>query len=1140
MRKHTYIFIAAILLAAVSCTRDTEMAPDASSNGYGLLLRTEIDGMTTKAAGASVEDDSNLQENVVKTLDVYIYGTFKGDAAESVKGFHLNATEHYSAGTWMVSPDWRDAGLVAGNTYKLYVAANSSKVKTSADSGTTNTTKKLGNGASDMTITTLDDLGNAIEFDYNPSEQNYKEDGTTPDTGTKPFWGSHNDDGVNPAWLDVHKKYTSTENVKGSDATSERYKKADRYFTHEKTFLMNGTSAEFTPASNSGEITVTPAVTLSRAASKISVNVSFSPGFLTKLHDEKGWNLLIGEPHWRFYNFAFNTPIFSDLTQADTYNPKVSWLTSAADMIGYEGIDGNDLIYGSGTDKAFSFSTYSYPLTWTAATADKDAPAIIISVGYRDDSDTSIAENLRPVTYQSYKIPVVNPDEAIYSLDRNKIYTINATISSEGSTLVTDAFEINAKYEILKWGDDATASAISDRDNSYIDVIPDAIAETTDATDVILRGNGEQTFRLHVLKPDTKNFSIAYYGISGASQSNPFAQTATPTDYPLTGNYTDESGHTYTGCAATGASVPYYINLNGTIRNTIGSSGIQNCFVKDGDDIIIISEALPNKGVKYMKIRVFLDGYKTTAGKYMDVNIRHYPTDAIIPIEGRWSSRQSACLVAPDNYKIENSKVIHGPEDYTFTETVATRSDYDAYDGYKRWEWVVCDKTTYDSKPEDERSVEIGIIPRETYAAHTTGTNGGTVNGTEEPGYKKHVSIYGTGTAGNTGGDYGWYFYKNDGQTSYHYHTVLADMSTIQSATTEADAFKSNHADEQSSYVYYWGEGVAEEYDSQKQLADLDNYDYYTRTGSGSSWNPYYYHAMRYPTRKRVYYTGYIYKYKKFYTIAKSLDSNAPRWINWDNDLNNNTYESGPKYYQGAQYWGSNVSKVFYSKIITDGVSGGKGTVSYKRPASGTTGSVTVNNTTGAGDWCIYNGYSSGSAPSTLLPTKDVNGNKNRYMYVLQQNETSNEYTIGRPILNPDTMMSSDNVVSPAFMTASQLAYENRSIGTPTASYAALHCASYLEVASDGTYFSGWRLPTRNEIMTMIKYQGNKDGEANLVPGSPVSNDDRVMTAVLTATYYIALDGTWIASDYRTTGDTTYSIRCVRDLTPEEIEKLNN
>lgn len=1090
MKQYTFLFVAATILAAVSCSRGTEVMPSGSDSAYELMLRTEIDGMATKA----VADIPALQEDVVKTLDVYIYGTFKGGSSASVKGFHLNADDHYDAvsGNWRISPDWRKENLVPGNTYTLYVAANSSKVKTADESATTTATQTL----EGMAITTLSALGDAIEFDYDPNADNGV-------GGTKPYWGAHNDDGVNPAWLEVHKKYTATENITGVNS------KADRYFSHGKTFLMNGTSASFTPTASTGDMVVTPTVTLSRAASKINVNVCFDPDFLTKLDSEKHW-ALCGEPHWRFFNFAFNAPIFSELSQSATYTPTASWFTSAADIIGYDGIDGNDLKYAlNGEGKqSFSFSTYCYPLSWTAETAGQHAPAVIVSVGYRDDTDTSIPEADRPVAYQAYKIPVVDPELAVYSLDRNMVYTINASISSEGSTLVTDAFEIGAKYSILPWGADASASSITERDNSYIDVIPDAIAESTDVTDVILRGNGEQTFRLHVLKPDTKNFSIAYYGITGATQGNPFGQSGTPTDYPLTGNYTDEKGNVYTGCAATGAQVPYYINLNGDICNTLGGANMQNCFVKDGDDLVIISTALPNKGVKYMKIRVFLDGNKTVAGKYMDVNIRHYPTDALMAKVGHWASRQSAALVAG---KIQESERIGGPEELFTTmksikaagsEKTYDQATYDSWNGYKFWVWEKCDESD-----EGIKKIEPGHeITRTRYINHTSD---GTVYGTPEEGYEKHIDP----------DVYPLYFLTNNGIRDGVgiSASILAEFEAPGSATSEASAFATKKPEDHS--YYYWGTGsttrVSRQNTTTKALTKSNtnnggNIDFLTH---GSESGTTYYYGYVFEQRHRVYYTGYQCFRKAFYHVKSSFAN----WPNW-----------------AVDYGTSKTFTVGMYKL---------GTTTYSYPAR-----IVDNNR-----WYRFEG-GTGSSYTLSNSNRGEIAEKNRQMYILQLSETNADYTIGRPILN-ESSMSEDDVVSPAFMIASQLGFLNSDMITskladdspdltqaPYAKYwAAAHCASYLEVDTDGKYYcNDWRLPTRHEIEVMIQYQG--DGtSAELVPGSPITGNDRVMKPVLEAGYYFALNGDLIDNTaYSGGANNQVTVRCVRDLTPEEVEALNN
>ncbi|MDI9551132.1 MAG: DUF1566 domain-containing protein [Bacteroidales bacterium] len=150
----------------------------------------------------------------------------------------------------------------------------------------------------------------------------------------------------------------------------------------------------------------------------------------------------------------------------------------------------------------------------------------------------------------------------------------------------------------------------------------------------------------------------------------------------------------------------------------------------------------------------------------------------------------------------------------------------------------------------------------------------------------------------------------------------------------------------------------------------------------------------------------------------------------------------------------------------------------------------------------------------------------NNQMYVLQTTATSDQYTLGRPVLDAN-YQSLDDCVSPAFMIASQLGAVN---ATNSALTAARHCGTYMEVGVDGTHYQGWRLPTGAELGAIIDYQRN-----------PLTNG-RTIVEVLGGAYYWALDGRaydkndgnhWISygSNY---------VRCVRDLTLDEIEKLNN
>ena len=171
-----------------------------------------------------------------------------------------------------------------------------------------------------------------------------------------------------------------------------------------------------------------------------------------------------------------------------------------------------------------------------------------------------------------------------------------------------------------------------------------------------------------------------------------------------------------------------------------------------------------------------------------------------------------------------------------------------------------------------------------------------------------------------------------------------------------------------------------------------------------------------------------------------------------------------------------------------------------------------------------YDGYCYSMTNHTTRDSRYDNL-KNNHMYVLQITSTSNKYVLGRPVLDGN-YQSQDKVVSPAFMIASQLGAVSTTNSGTTAS---THCGTYMEVAVDGTRFVGWRLPTKQEIEVIIDYQNG-------------SNTNQVtMVEVLGGQYYWALDGTtaYVSTGSGGSNNTGY-VRCVRDLTLEEVEQLNN
>lgn len=154
-----------------------------------------------------------------------------------------------------------------------------------------------------------------------------------------------------------------------------------------------------------------------------------------------------------------------------------------------------------------------------------------------------------------------------------------------------------------------------------------------------------------------------------------------------------------------------------------------------------------------------------------------------------------------------------------------------------------------------------------------------------------------------------------------------------------------------------------------------------------------------------------------------------------------------------------------------------------------------------------------------------TSGRDNNQMYVVQitsTNQTSSDYKIGHVTnINEKTKLSPENVVSPAFMLASQLGTVSTFSKGVNASN---HCDKYVEVRTDGKKYTGWRLPTAAEIGVITKYQ--YDSKQN------------VMSEVLRGRQYWALDGSKVTANKNGSG--SGYVRCVRDLSPEEVKELEN
>ena len=157
---------------------------------------------------------------------------------------------------------------------------------------------------------------------------------------------------------------------------------------------------------------------------------------------------------------------------------------------------------------------------------------------------------------------------------------------------------------------------------------------------------------------------------------------------------------------------------------------------------------------------------------------------------------------------------------------------------------------------------------------------------------------------------------------------------------------------------------------------------------------------------------------------------------------------------------------------------------------------------------------------------------KNNRMYIIQVSSTKDsKYNIAHPNIDKSTGYTNDEVVSPAFMIASQLgAVRSTNFNQ---SRAKTHCETYREVKKENgkqVKYDGWRLPTKTEIQFIVDFQQesykNNKGETK----QPIK-------PVLEGANYYTLNNKTVATGVES-GDEVF-VRCVRDLTPAEVEELD-
>lgn len=175
--------------------------------------------------------------------------------------------------------------------------------------------------------------------------------------------------------------------------------------------------------------------------------------------------------------------------------------------------------------------------------------------------------------------------------------------------------------------------------------------------------------------------------------------------------------------------------------------------------------------------------------------------------------------------------------------------------------------------------------------------------------------------------------------------------------------------------------------------------------------------------------------------------------------------------------------------------------------------------------------YENGDIKSFRYDTS-IDNLKNNRMYIIQVSSTKDsKYNIAHPNIDKSTGYTNDEVVSPAFMIASQLgAVKSANFDQ---SEAKTHCETYREVKKENgeqVIYDGWRLPTKTEIQFIVDFQKesykNNKGETK----QPIK-------PVLEGANYYTLNNKTVATGVES-GNEVF-VRCVRDLTPAEVDELD-
>lgn len=314
-------------------------------------------------------------------------------------------------------------------------------------------------------------------------------------------------------------------------------------------FTMSGSISGWQPDESANVHTLRLSLTRIAAKIEVSVTVNFSRDGYTA-----------GNPEFSLINYATQAPVlegrdenFSDRLPASQESPSI--------------------------EEDNTFIAYSYPSVWSTDVLQETY--VLLNIPLVNPNDASDVQN------NYYKVPLrLVTDEK--RLERNHIYKVKATISSEGNTTEDKPKELgNINYEVAKWED--VEIPVEDNTPSYLEL---------SEYDIVMR-------------------NIDSYQITFASSSS---------------------------ISSTEVTKAYFINKNGR-RIDIDKSQISAGYGTGLNGSLTISSPVPeNKTIRYITLTV-----TNLQGLSREVNVMQYPLEYITGISGLYSYVESSEEVWPEH-----------------------------------------------------------------------------------------------------------------------------------------------------------------------------------------------------------------------------------------------------------------------------------------------------------------------------------------------------------------------------------------------------------------------------------------------------------------------------------------------------------